>query len=113
VLGIVRSLIPPHSDNEGAAEYLSKEIGDKEAKIEWVVVRPDNLIDAKVSKYKVISKPQGELFGGEAGVTTRSNVAHFMVDLVMNDETWNNWKFQMPVQLNDTSESNPQSGLSR
>jgi nucleoside-diphosphate-sugar epimerase len=105
LLSVIRSLVPPHSDNEDAAAYLSKDIGKNEPDIEWVVVRPDALIDGDVSKYDVFDKPQKGLFGG--GETTRANVAHFMKDLIMNgDTTWNQWKFQMPVPANEKIDLN-------
>ncbi|MBT4397934.1 MAG: NAD(P)-dependent oxidoreductase, partial [Bacteroidetes bacterium] len=29
--------------------------------------------------------------------TSRTNVAHFMADLITDDEVWTKWKGQMPV----------------
>jgi nucleoside-diphosphate-sugar epimerase len=101
LLSVIRALVPPHSDNEKAAAFLSNEIGVDDANIEWVVVRPDELIEGVVSKYDVFAKPQQGLFGG--GQTTRSNVAHFMGDLIMKDEIWNKWLYQMPVPMNEKS----------
>lgn len=99
ILGIIRALVPPHSDNEAAADYLSITIGKDDANIKWVVVRPDDLIDGEVSEYVLIEKYDGlSLFGG--GQTTRSNVAAFMSELIMNDQVWNKWLFQMPIIRN-------------
>jgi len=103
IIFLLRYLIPPHADNEGAAAYLHnlREKQKKDGKeVKWVVVRPDDLIDddGKISKYNVYDKPQKGLFGG--GEVTRANVAHFMVDLVTKDETWKKWEYQMPVLMN-------------
>ena len=54
LLSVVRTLTPPHRDNESAAAYLSQEIGAEASNIEWVVVRPDGLIEGDVSKYEVM-----------------------------------------------------------
>mmetsp|Transcript_42094 Transcript_42094/g.61758 ORF Transcript_42094/g.61758 Transcript_42094/m.61758 type:complete len:270 (-) Transcript_42094:294-1103(-) len=99
-ISAIRAIIPPHSDNELAAKYLSKELAQKESKsIEWTVVRPTDLIDGDVTKYELFAKPKGSLFGGEKA--TRSNVARCMVDLVLNKELWEEWKFKMPVLYNN------------
>ena len=34
--------------------------------------------------------------------TSRSNVAHFMTELIENTELWSTWKFRMPVIMNST-----------
>lgn len=98
LLGVLRIMIPPVKDNEAAAEYLSKTIGKEESSLEWVVVRPDDLIDGEVSDYQITPKPSGSLFG--AGKTTRSNVAAFMCDLSLNDSLWKEWVYKMPVIRN-------------
>ena len=69
------------ADNEKTAEYLSNVIGKNDPNIEWIIVRPDDLIDGEKSAYKVFSKPYGTLFS--AGETTRANVADFMSCLIM------------------------------
>ena len=46
VLALLRLLLPPQADNEQAADYLRTQIGQKTPLFEWVVVRPDSLIDA-------------------------------------------------------------------
>jgi nucleoside-diphosphate-sugar epimerase len=98
LLGLLRLLIPPVVDNEEAAKYLSKSIGKEESALEWVVVRPDDLVDGDVSEYTTLSKPEGSLFGG--GQTTRSNVADFMCKLIKNETLWKEWLFKMPVLQN-------------
>mmetsp|Transcript_38532 Transcript_38532/g.83714 ORF Transcript_38532/g.83714 Transcript_38532/m.83714 type:complete len:296 (+) Transcript_38532:245-1132(+) len=100
ILSLLRKLVPPHADNEATAAYMSHDLAkDNVKKLEWVVVRPTDLIDGQVSDYVVYDKPQGGLFG--AGVTTRANCAKFMVDLVLADadgsSLWTEHTFKMPV----------------
>jgi nucleoside-diphosphate-sugar epimerase len=102
-LGLIRLLLPPQSDNEQAADYLRTTIGQNDKAIEWVAVRPDNLIDEEnVSEYKVFPSPiRSAIFN--AGQTSRINVGHFMADLITENKTWNKWKGQMPVIYNVVS----------
>ena len=76
-------MLPPHNDNEEAAAYLSNKIGRENPSIEWVVVRPDNLLDGVVSEYEIFDKPQASLFSGVE--TTRVNAAAFMCNLILNE----------------------------
>jgi hypothetical protein len=39
VMGLIRLLVPPQSDNEKAADFLRLSVGQKNTLIEWVVVR--------------------------------------------------------------------------
>lgn len=96
----VRLLLPPHVDNEKAADYLRVEIGQNDAVIEWVVIRPDNLIDDnEVTEYEAYASPtRSALF--DPGITSRMNVGHFITELITNRDTWNKWKGQMPVIYN-------------
>jgi hypothetical protein len=100
---LIRLLLPPHPDNENAAEYLRVQIGQNDAEIEWVVVRPDSLVnEAKVSGYEVTPSPtRSPIFN--AGTTSRINVGHFMADMITSDAVWNTWKGKMPVIYNKTS----------
>lgn len=97
VLGLLRTLLPPHRDNEAAAEYLRGEVGPDHPGLPWVVVRPDTLIDAAaVSPVDVHPSPiRSAIF--DAGTTSRVNVAAFMADLITDDDTWTRWQGQMPV----------------
>jgi NAD(P)H-binding len=106
VMGLIRLLLPPHVDNEEAADYLRTKIGQNNEAIEWAAVRPDNLIDEdRVTKYEVYASPtRSAIF--DAGVTSRINVAHFMADLITDDDTWNKWKGQMPVIYNKAVQRN-------
>ena len=100
VIGLLRLLLPPHVDNEKAADYLRIEIGQSDDAIEWAAVRPDNLVnEGEVTEYEVHPSPtRSALF--DPGVSSRINVAHFMAALITDDDTWNKWKGQMPVIYN-------------
>lgn len=100
VLALLKLFLPPHKDNVEAAYYLSDAIGENNSKFEWISVRPDTLInEEKVSEYEIVeSIKRSPVF--EAGKTSRINVAHFMAELLLNDDLWNLWKFKMPVIYN-------------
>lgn len=100
VIGILRLLLPPHVDNEKAADYLRTTIGQNDHYIEWVAVRPDDLVnETTVTEYEVYSSPtRSAIFN--AGKTSRINVGHFMAKLITDNNIWNKWKGQMPVIYN-------------
>ena len=100
LLTLLRHILPPHRDNETAAKYLHDIVGKKNKHIEWCSVRPDSLIDAEVSPYDVKESPITGILNGRP--TTRSNVAHFMAELIENKELWSAWKFRMPVIMNSS-----------
>jgi hypothetical protein len=108
VMALIRLLVPPHRDNEKAADHLRTEIGENNPFIEWVVVRPDSLInEEQVSEYELHSSPtRSALFN--PGKTSRINVGHFMAHLISDNEIWGKWKGQMPVIYNEekTTENN-------
>jgi len=97
VIGLLRLLLPPHVDNEKAADYLRTEIGQKDNAVEWVAIRPDALINEDgVSEYELHCSPiRSAIF--DSGKTSRINVAHFMADLITKEVVWDKWKGQMPV----------------
>ena len=101
VLAFVRFLIPPQADNEKASEYLRLQVGQVNPKIEWVIVRPDALINEnQVTEYSLHYSPiRSAIFN--PGKTSRINVAHFMSQLILDDELWEEWKGLMPVIYND------------
>ena len=103
VIWLLRALLPPHLDNERAADYLRGKIGQDDKTIEWAAVRPDNLIDEnEVTEYAVYVSPiRSAIF--DAGVTSRINVGHFMADLITGGNIWIKWKGQMPVIYDKTS----------
>lgn len=100
VIGLLRLLLPPHVDNEQAADYLRSQVGQNNKQIEWVVVRPDNLLDEDtVTPYDVYPSPiRSAIF--DPGQTSRINVGHFMADLITEDGIWQQWQGQMPVIYN-------------
>ncbi len=100
VIGLLRVLLPPQADNEAAANYLRKKIGQNDSVIEWVAVRPDGLIDEDtVTEYSVHPSPlRSPIF--DAGQTSRINVGHFMAELIDDQTIWQAWKGQMPVIYN-------------
>lgn len=100
VIWLLRLLLPPHVDNEKAADFLRTELGQDDSDIEWVAVRPDNLIDeTEVTDYEEHPSPiRDSIF--DAGRTSRINVAHFMAELITNQDKWIKWKGKMPVIYN-------------
>lgn len=102
VIWLLRLLLPPHVDNEKAADYLRTEIGQNDGVIEWTVVRPDGLVDeTEVTEYVIHPSPvRSAIF--DAGTTSRINVGHFMAQLIVEDDVWAMWKGQMPVIYNKT-----------
>jgi hypothetical protein len=103
VIWLIRVCMPPHADNERAANYLRTEIGQNDKVVEWAAVRPDGLVDQDlVSSYELHASPtRSAIF--DSGKTSRINVAHFMADLITSPEIWQKWKGAMPVIYN-TSE---------
>jgi len=100
VIGLLRLLLPPHVDNEKAADYLRTQIGQNNNFVQWVAVRPDGLINEDtVTAYEIHPSPtRSAIFN--AGKISRINVAHFMANLISDAELWNTWKGQMPVIYN-------------
>ncbi|AKP90046.1 MULTISPECIES: NAD(P)-dependent oxidoreductase [Achromobacter] len=97
VVALVRALVPPHADNEAASDYLRTIIGQAHPLIQWVVVRPDSLIDRDaVSAYETHPSPiRSAIF--DAGRVSRINVAHFMAELAVGGAAWERWRGRMPV----------------
>lgn len=100
VLVLIRTLLPPHADNEQAADFLRLTIGQRHPAVEWAVVRPDTLLNlAEVTPYDIHKSPtRSAIF--DPGKTSRINVAHFMAELIANDDLWQTWQGQMPVIYN-------------
>lgn len=103
VVGLIRVLVPPHRDNEQAADYLRTQIDQDNPAIEWCVVRPDSLIDEdQVSDYQVFPSPtRSAIFS--PGKTSRINVGHLMAALISDDDLWRRWQGQMPVIYNSAT----------
>ena len=105
VIGLLRLLLPPHADNENAADYLRTKIGQNDEVIQWAAVRPGTLIDeAETTSFEVHASPtRSAIF--DAGKTSRINAGCFMADLISDDEIWNKWKGKMPVIYNKEQET--------
>lgn len=99
VFSLLKIVLPPHKDNILAGDHLIYEVGKSE-KIEWIAVRPDSLFDEKSkSEFEIHeNKIRSPIFN--AGKTSRINVSHFIVDLLVNDSLWKNWKYKTPVIYN-------------
>jgi nucleoside-diphosphate-sugar epimerase len=99
IIVLLRLFLPPHPDNEKAAEYLRIAVGQKDNAIEWTAVRPSTLIDEEnISEIEVYPSPMRSILND--GQISRINVGHFMADLITNNDIWNMWKGQMPVIYN-------------
>ena len=107
VVGLLRLVLPPHADNEEAADYLRTQIGQNDEVVQWAAVRPDTLIDeAEATSFEVHASPtRSAIF--DAGKTSRINVACFMADLISDDEIWKKWEGKMPVIYNKDLEAEP------
>lgn len=104
-LAIIRCLVPPHLDNERAANYLRCEIKN-DYQLKWVIVRPDTLINEKdISNYALHASPERSAIF-DPGTTSRINVANFMARLTREDYLFDYWEGKMPVIYNcQTQES--------
>ena len=100
VVSVLRHILPPHADNEDAAEFLQSHYAASGNVVEWVTVRPDALIDENsITPYDVFKSPiRDPIF--DAGKTSRINVAGFIAKLIVNDDIWKTWQGQMPVIYN-------------
>ncbi|HBH25033.1 MAG TPA: NAD-dependent epimerase [Cytophagales bacterium] len=100
IIGLIRLLVPPQSDNEQAAEVLRKDVGRNNPAVEWVVIRPDSLIDEEhVTEYTLHASPTQSAITNP-GKTSRINVADCMARLILDNDLWEKWKGQMPVVYN-------------
>ena len=98
LLWLIRCLVPPAKDNQQAAEFFLNVLGTSNGFIQWVAVRPDSLQEGDVSDYTVHDGISNRILS--PGRTNMANVAHFMCQLVCNRETWDRWKFELPVITN-------------
>lgn len=103
VIALLRLLLPPHADNEQAAEVLRRGYGPEGSGVDWAVVRPDGLTDeAEVTGYELHPSPtRSAIF--DAGKTSRINVAHFMAELLTEEDVFRRWQGRMPVIYNQES----------
>ena len=98
VLTVLRALVPPARDNQRAADFLARANGSDGDCVEWVIVRPDTLLDGDVTEYRTSDALVGSLFKPDE--TNMANVAHFMCELACDDCVWQRWRGAMPVIVN-------------
>jgi nucleoside-diphosphate-sugar epimerase len=98
VVAILRGLVPPARDNQRAADFLCRGVGTADPYVEWVVVRPDTLLEGPVTEYRLHDSLVSSLARPDS--TNRANVAHFMRELATDPEAWKTWAGRMPVIIN-------------
>jgi nucleoside-diphosphate-sugar epimerase len=98
VLWVLRALVPPSRDNQRAADFLHNDVGTGNPFLQWVVVRPDSLLEGDVSEYALHQTLVSSLFRPDS--TNMANVAHFMCELITNPRTWDDWRGKLPVIIN-------------
>ena len=94
-LWLVRALLPPARDNQRAADFLVRDVGPAHPHVEWVVVRPDTLLEGEVSRYDLNEGIVNGVFS--PGRSTMANVAHFLCELSTDPGAWERWRGRMPV----------------
>jgi len=99
VLWAMRAVLPPAGDNQRAADFLCEAIGTIDPHLEWVIVRPDTLIEGEVTRYTVHPALVSSLFKPDR--SRMSNVAHFMCELACEPGPWDEWKGRLPVIVDD------------
>jgi hypothetical protein len=104
-LWLLRGLLPPARDNQLAADFLRQSIGPGHPLVQWVVVRPDTLLEGETSGYALHAGLVNSLFS--PGRTTMANVAHFMCELLTDPMAWEQWKGRMPVIVDATGATAP------
>jgi uncharacterized protein YbjT (DUF2867 family) len=95
------AVLPPARDNQEAADFLLGTIGPDDPHVQWVVVRPDSLLEGEVSEYTVHEGLVNSLRA--PGRTNMASVAHFICELVTSPETWAAWRSRLPVIVNAAS----------
>ncbi|WP_428240770.1 NAD(P)H-binding protein [Gynuella sp.] len=82
-----------------AADYLRSCVGQNNPYMNWVVVRPDTLMDdAGATEYEEPSPVRSPIF--DSGKISRINVSHFIMRLVKEESAWQHWQGQSPVLYN-------------
>lgn len=102
-LAVLRALLPPAQDNQRAADHLLQVIGVGHRHVEWVVVRPDSLLEGEVSKYSLHEALVNTVFS--PGATHMANIGHFMTELVTQPEVWGAWRGKLPVIVDEPAET--------
>ena len=102
LIATLKLLLPPHADNERTAQLCQRYANNPH--LQTVVVRPDTLIDTdSISPYQPHTSPtRSALFN--PGQVSRTNVAHFMWQLLSDSNLWQQWAGKMPVLYSSASE---------
>jgi nucleoside-diphosphate-sugar epimerase len=103
LLWALRAALPPAGDNQRAADFLCQTIGTADPHLEWVIVRPDTLIEGKVSRYTVHPALVSSLFKPDR--SRMANVAHFLCELACEPGPWEEWKGRLPVIVDDLTDT--------
>lgn len=103
VVRILRCALPPAEDNQTAADFLYHGVGTASSSIRWVAVRPDTLKEGDVSSYALHEDLVSSLFRPRS--TNMANVAHFMCEVVRDEDAWGRWSGKLPVIVNVNSPS--------
>jgi hypothetical protein len=98
VVRILRYALPPAKDNQDAADFLCDSVGTASSFIQWVAVRSDTLQEGDVSEYALHEDLVSSLF--RPGGTNMANVAHFMCEVVRDEDAWDHWSGKLPVIVN-------------
>lgn len=104
VLTLLSGLLPPHRDNMLAGDSFIRNQGSP-SPLEWVLVRPDSLIDEdSVSGYEIFERRQRDPLS-DPGKTSRVNAAHFMCELLLTESLWQRWSGKTPVIYNTATDA--------
>ncbi len=103
LLWAIRAALPPAGDNQRAADFLCQAIGTADPHLEWVVVRPDTLIEGEVTRYTLHPALISSLFKPDN--SRMANVAHFMCELACEPGPWEEWKGRLPVIVDDLTDT--------
>ncbi len=103
-MAVLRGLVPPAKDNQRAADFLCGEVGAENPFVQWVVVRPDTLLEGDISEYALHEGLVSSLAKPDS--TTMANVAHCMCELVTDPNLWADWNGRLPVVVNAGTSAN-------
>lgn len=98
LLWVLRGVLPPARDNQTAADVCADRIGTENRFVEWVVVRPDSLLEGDVTEYRLSEALVSSIFRADG--TNMANVAHLMCELTTETDAWRRWRLKMPVIVN-------------
>ena len=98
VVSLLRGVVSPAKDNQGAADFLHDVVDAADPHLQWVAVRPDSLKEGDVTEYALHEGLVDSLF--RPGQTNMANVAHFMCELATDEAVWARWRGKLPVIAN-------------